>query len=145
MHVTATAALLTALALAAPGGDEVVRKDLARLQGTWQTVSVTVNGEALDKDTFKKDKMIIEERTFVLLSGDKSTGGKLTLDPTKSPKTIDTETLAGEGKGSKSVGIYAFDGDTLRVCYTTAPNPRPTDFNAPKGSKRALVVYRRAK
>lgn len=140
------AAAASALMFVAAGDrDEALRKDLAALQGTWQPVSVTVNGEALDKERLKDDSMVIRKNTFVLRSGAGSTGGTFLIDPTKNPKTIDTETLIGEAKGAKSVGIYQLEGDTLRVCYTTAPNPRPTDFSAGKDSKRALVVYKRGK
>jgi uncharacterized protein (TIGR03067 family) len=139
------AAASALLFLAAGDRDEALRKDLEALQGNWQPVSVTVNGQALDKERLKDDSMLIRKNTFVLRSGAGSTGGTFLIDPTKNPKTMDTETLIGEAKGTKSVGIYQLEGDTLRVCYSTDPKARPTEFSAGKDSKRALVVYQRAK
>ena len=64
------------------------------------------------------------------------------LDPTKKPKAIDlefTSTPDRKGIGMKFQGIYALDGDDLRICYDA--EKRPTEFTG-KG-KSTLVVLKR--
>jgi uncharacterized protein (TIGR03067 family) len=139
------AVLLTAGALVLAGGEpDPVKKELANLQGTWQTVSVEIDGEPL-RGGFKGDRMEIKGEGFLLVSRLGNVGGVLKVDPTKRPKTIDTETIVGENKGTKALGIYVLDGDKLTVCYAPEPNPRPTEFRTTPKSGRSLVVYKRVK
>jgi uncharacterized protein (TIGR03067 family) len=135
------AATLLASLMFAPGGD-AAKKELAKLQGTWMTVSVEINGQKVEED-FTKDRLIIKGDTFVLQTGGTKLEGVMSIDPTKDPKTIDTTVTAGQDKGLKSVGIYELKGDTFRVCYCVSINQRPTEFRTTAGSSRALVVYRR--
>ena len=66
------------------------------------------------------------------------------LDRNKVPPTLDLRSAADDSIASR--GIYKVDGDTLTVCYVTAPDaPRPDKLEAPEGSKALLAVYRRAK
>ncbi len=41
-------------------------------------------------------------------------------------------------------GIYKFDGESLIICVAYNGVTRPTDFTAPKASKRRLTTYKRA-
>ncbi|MCI0463737.1 MAG: TIGR03067 domain-containing protein [Gemmataceae bacterium] len=139
------AVVLLAGALVVAGGrDDLVKRELARLQGTWQTVSVEIDGESLGPGV-KKDRLTIEGNAFVLSTRGGNTGGILTIDPTRRPRTIDTETRLGDNKGTKAVGIYVIDDDTLKVCYAPVPQPRPTEFKTTPKSMRALVIYKRVK
>ena len=72
------------------------------------------------------------------------------LDPTKTPATIDmTVTEAGNAKDNEQVGktlhgIYALDGDNLKLC--TDPNVRPTTFDTKgKGRDTVLTMLKRQK
>ncbi len=139
------AMVLLAGALAVGGGrEELVKRELARLQGTWQTVSVEIDGEPLGPGV-KKDRLIIKENAFVLVTRGSNTGGTFTIDPTKRPRTIDTETRLGDNKGTRALGIYVLEEDTLKVCYVPAPHPRPAEFKTTPKSMRALVIYKRIK
>jgi uncharacterized protein (TIGR03067 family) len=135
--------LVGVMLVGAGGQDEAVKKELARMQGVWKTVSVEINGQAVPEEEFKDDRLTIRDGAFVLRAGKSSTAGTLTLDPTKQPRTIDTETVLGKDKGIKSLGIYQLEGNTLKVCYVVHPNPRPTEFKTMPKSGRALVVYQK--
>src|SRR5262245_20201656 len=39
--------------------------------------------------------------------------------------------------------IWTVDGDRLTICIGRPYDPRPTDYSAPKGSGRYLIVLRR--
>ena len=69
------------------------------------------------------------------------------MDPRARPAAIDFAHTEGALKGKAWKGIYALDGDTLRVC-DNAPNldkDRPVAFEARSGSGHVLVTFKRAK
>ena len=67
------------------------------------------------------------------------------LDPSKSPKAIDVTITEGPSKGAVMLGIYEFDGDTLKVCFDPEGKKRPTEFKSPAGSQTFYNVHKRAK
>ena len=47
--------------------------------------------------------------------------GVFKLDPTTRPKTFDLDVVSKDGKvGDKWMGIYAIEGDTLKICTCSA-------------------------
>jgi len=109
------------------------KKDQAGLQGTW-------------KATFEDKKLVLtlKGNTFTFTMGDENYQGTFKIDPSKKPKHINMTVKKGDKFVDKtSLGIYELTGDTLKVCYSVAPNPRPTDFTSGPKSGRALVVYKR--
>jgi len=145
MHTSIATIGVMALLLAGDPAQEVLRKELAKLQGEWETIAVEINGKALDKADFKGDLLYVKSNTYVLTSAKKSMAGTFLIDPLKKPRTISTEVTSGDNKGVKSLGIYELSGDTWKLCYVTAPNKRPTEFKTEPGSMRALVIYRKVK
>lgn len=139
--MTAIAMLSAALLLAAPGDDAPVQDDLARMQGDWMVESMKLNGlkheqtesESLFR-TVKGDAYSISRYTRVI------TEGTFKLDPTQSPKTIDS-TPTNTKDGVAMLGIYEFDGDKLRICNAPAGKPRPKDFKCRLGSQHTLIVW----
>jgi uncharacterized protein (TIGR03067 family) len=75
--------------------------------------------------------------------------GKITLDPSKQPKTLDmelTEDAQGHHQGEVSPGIYAVEGDTLKWCNTAPGEPnRPKEFSTNKEKNHMLLVLKRDK
>ena len=70
---------------------------------------------------------------------------KITIDPTKKPKTIDYQVIDGPTKGKKHLGIYELAGDTLKSCFGAPGAERPTDFTSKPGDKHTATVWKRAK
>ena len=132
---------LLLLAGAAPQDD--IKTELAKLEGTWATLYVEIDGKELKADV-KNDRLVITGTAFTF-TGTSNMEGTLKIDPGKKPRTIDTETTAGEHKGTKMVGIYETDGKRLMVCYRAAPGARPTEFSTSDKSDRILVIYKRVK
>jgi RNA polymerase sigma factor (sigma-70 family) len=109
------------------------KSDPEKLQGVWRVVDVQERGKATPqvKDrkvtwTFAGDKLT----TFDEASSDPDNDWKATLkvDPTKSPKEIDFEVHEGHSQGKTFLGIYALDGDDLKVCVGRSRDRRPTKF-----------------
>lgn len=139
--------LAAALPLAADDTDDV-KKELKALEGKWKAVGFEVAGSPLAREG-------VPEFLFTVGAGGKSTAKTLknedqatiTVDPKKSPKTIDNLHESGASKGKKQYGIYKLDGDKWTVCMTlpgAAESDRPKDFNT-KGTTNVVFVFERVK
>jgi uncharacterized protein (TIGR03067 family) len=139
--------LATPLLLGADNGDDV-RKELKALEGKWKAVAMEAGGKPLPKDS-------IPDFTFIVAANGKSTGqspqgdyqATITVDPRKSPKTIDNLHESGAQKGKKQYGIYKLEGDKWTVCMTrpgVAEGDRPKDFNT-KDTANVVFVFERLK
>jgi len=108
--------------------------DLERLQGTWRTVKgYSIDGVELTLDqirehdatkTFRGDRMINRSRSK---SGYGEFSGRITLDPSLTPKAIDLIVI----EGSPPVkDIYLIDKNTLKPAWgITSKAERPTIFS----------------
>lgn len=128
--------------------DDAFKEELKALAGTWKAVSIETDGKKAPEDILKQVVMTRDESgKTVIRRGDmvvlEATVKK--LDPSKKPKTIDTEQTVGENKGKTIQGIYEIDGNTLRVCLAPPGKERPSEFSAKAGSGNSLAVYRREK
>jgi uncharacterized protein (TIGR03067 family) len=139
--------LATPLALGADTRDDV-QKELKALEGKWKAVAMEAGGKPLPKDS-------IPAFTFIVAANGKSTGqspqgeyqATITVDPTKSPKTIDNLHESGAQKGKKQYGIYKLEGDTWTVCMTrpgVAEGDRPNNFTT-KDTANVVFVFERLK
>jgi uncharacterized protein (TIGR03067 family) len=131
----------------AAGQGSSAKQEQERFQGTWRLVKFdlaegrSLPGEVLAKSrfTFQGDRLTVTEDGKLV---DEAT---FTLDPTRTPKTIDVTAGRGPNKGKVSQGIYAFEGDTLKLCSAAPGQKRPTEFKTDRASRTALLVLRRAK
>ena len=121
------------------------KADLKKLAGTWALVAEVSDGQKRDDDYVKKIKWVInEDGTWkVLEDGEVKYRGKLTVDPTKKPRAIDS-TLAGEQEGIIVRSIYEVNGDTLKHCFTVGED-RPKTFESKPGSRCTNSVFKRVK
>ena len=110
--------------------EDVAKKEVAKLQGTWKLVGVELGGITLPEEAFKGRQIRIE--------GEKISGVVKALltyrvDATAKPKAIDL--LSDKGK-TPAKGIYELQGDTLTVCY-----PPQTSLDRPKSFDTAGTRY----
>jgi uncharacterized protein (TIGR03067 family) len=121
------------------------RADLKKLAGTWALVAEVSDGQQRDDDYVKKIKWVInEDGTWkVLEDGKVKYRGKLTVDPTKKPRAIDS-TVAGEQEGTVVRSIYEVNGDMLKHCFTVGED-RPKTFESKPGSRCTNSVFKRVK
>jgi len=116
--------------------------DMEKLKGTWQALSVQVDG-ADHPDVVKRGlQMVFTDSTVSTALADDPAGKKTNnyrLDPTKNPKEIDLTDLSGQPAGK---GIYSLEADQLKVCTSAAD--RPTSLATKQGDGLQLVVLKRA-
>jgi uncharacterized protein (TIGR03067 family) len=142
------AAMLTmtagALLLAGGAGDEAAqKKERARLTGTWNITKLTTGKGDQDVSggatlTFGKDGSIEFKK------GDETKKATYKLKPAAKPKEID---VSPEDDANKTfLGIYEMKKGTLKLCVDLGQDSqRPTEFTAPDGGSRILLIMEKAK
>jgi uncharacterized protein (TIGR03067 family) len=122
------------LTLANAADDEAVKKDLAQLQGEWIMVSASADGQPMQDEMVKQMKRVCKgDEITVTMQGQVFLKAKITLDPSKKPKTIDYEMTEGYTKGKKQLGLYEINGDTFKACFNAPGAERPTELKAGGG------------
>ena len=145
MTTIAFVMVLTGLMAAADAPKkEAVDPDMKALQGTWQLVDAESGGRPVPKRQIEGVKLVISGTQLKLESGGESSTGTFTIDPAKKPKTIDS-TINFDGDRGKTLGIYALDGDTLKLCCSIDGKTRPKALATTPTEAVTLWTYKRAK
>jgi uncharacterized protein (TIGR03067 family) len=143
----ASVGCLLATAVAQP---DDAKKELEKLQGTWEIIEVVNSGHVIPPEkleggqvVFKGDEMTLKEG-----SDDKDPRKfRIKLDPSQNPKAIDATALNRAYKGSVSPAIYRLEGDTLKLCSPNSPDTkeRPKELKSEEGLKVVLLTLKRLK
>jgi uncharacterized protein (TIGR03067 family) len=118
-----------------------------KLQGSWTATQAEQDGKTAGdvighRLSFAGNRFQIRSR-----DGKPLYSGTVRLNPSAQPAAIDFEHTDGALKGKAWKGIYALDGDTLKIC-DNAPKlekERPTAFEAKRGPGYILFTFKRAK
>ena len=125
---------------------ETTKKDMAQLQGEWSMVSGSADGQPMPDEMRKQMKRVCKgDETTVTMGGQVFIKAKITIDPSKKPKTIDYEMTEGFTKGQKQLGIYELEGDTIKAAFGKPGAERPTDFSSKPGDGRTVSTWKRSK
>ncbi len=141
--------IILAIATSSPAWadeSEAIKKDMARLQGEWSIVSGSADGEPVPESMLKQMKRVCKgDETTTTMAGQIFMKAKITIDPSKQPKTIDYQMTEGFTQGQKQLGIYEVNGDTFKACFGKPGAARPTDFTSKPGDGRTLSAWKREK
>src|SRR5437868_11086988 len=112
MRRTVLVVLAAGLLLGADNPKGEAKKDQDKLQGEWTLESGTREGTEIPEDIAKSLKRTIKDDGFsVTRDGQALNKGTFKLDPSKKPKAIDI-TIKRDGQEDQlSLGSYEFDGD----------------------------------
>jgi uncharacterized protein (TIGR03067 family) len=128
---------------AAEPGD-AAKGDQGKLQGEWKMVSGMADGQAMPEEMLGTAKRVCkDDETTVMIGEQLLMKAKFTLDPSKTPKTIDYDMIDGFTKGQKQLGIYEFDGQTVRFAFAAPGEQRPADFSSKAGDRRTVSVWKK--
>lgn len=95
---------------------------------------------------FRGGIMVIKGETFTdLFEGKPTGGGTVKFDTSKKPPTIDLIYTTGQGKGTKRLGVYAANGDSLTIALAEAGKNRPAKVESKPDSGVTLYEYLRKK
>lgn len=124
-----------------------VETDADRLQGKWRIMSIAVEDKVVKrgdaprawKGTFEKD-LFVDGNRFGQVG---YSNANIKLDETRVPKQL---TIADDDGKLTYRGIYALDGDTLKVCLNGdgADVRRPEEFATKKGTPLLLIVLKKS-
>lgn len=143
-HAVTLAALLLAQPESPTPKDAALKQELARLQGGWQIESMQEDGEQTAAENLKGRSFFFGRDTFLFRRPDNLIQiGRLELNPSKTIKTVNATIMRGPQKGETMLGIYAVEGDLLKVCFHVPGEERPKEFTAPAGSGRLLMTCKR--
>jgi uncharacterized protein (TIGR03067 family) len=147
MRITLLAALATvAIPSAWAADDQTTKADMEQLQGEWSMVSGYADGQPMPEQMLKQMKRVCKgDQTTTTMGGQTFMKAKITIDPSKKPRTIDYEMTDGFSKGEKQLGIYEVEGDTFKSCFGKPGAERPADFTSKPGDGRTLTVWKRAR
>lgn len=118
-------------------------EEFAKVQGTWEFVSMEVEGTKKPEEEFKKYTAVLEGDQWMVYEGTNvKAQTPFELDPRANPKTIDL--FPSDGRVLQ--GIYTLKDDQLTMCDRgTEKGDRPTEFGTKPDSGLVLVVLRRVK
>jgi uncharacterized protein (TIGR03067 family) len=135
--------LTVSIVMLSLGADDTPKNELDKYHGTWVLVAEEFHGKNVPADgitgelkdlsyTVRGDKLVFSSRG-------ESRSATVKLDPNTSPKTYDL--LRDDGRVLK--GIYAWDGETIKICSADDGGDRPTDFKTEAGSLNRIRVWKR--
>ena len=146
LHSATVLVLVTGLLLAADEPkDAAAKKESEKISGTWKIISVEPDGQP---DTTLRNATVsfAVDGKFTIKFADATRGeGTYKVDPSKNPKTMDYTLNIGSNKGKLQEGIYALEGDILKICGSTPDKPRPKKFSAKADSGQVLLELKREK
>jgi uncharacterized protein (TIGR03067 family) len=121
--------------------------DLKTMQGRWSVTIAETNGKpAGDELKNLKLVLVVEGDVFRILSNDKAfSAGKLKIDSSKTPRTMDATNSEGPLKGVVQQAIYEIKGDKMTAVFAKPGTGRPTEFKTKEGSEQSLIHYVREK
>jgi len=135
-----------AIPLAQAEDNPALKKEMTQLQGEWSMVSGTADGQPMPEEMRKQMKRVCKgDEITVTAGGQIFIKAKVSIDPSRKPKTIDYEMIDGFTKGKKQLGIYELDGDTFKSCFGAPGAERPKDFTSQPGDMRTSSVWKREK
>src|SRR6266852_6134749 len=121
------------------------KDETEKLAGVWKCVSGVNDGKPLPEDIVKQLKLTLTKDQYKTEKGQVLLfDGVYKIDAGQRPKHIDITAPEGEQAGKTSKGIYALEGETLKMCYANPDKDRPNDFESKPGSGVTLVVWKRA-
>jgi len=139
-----TVLLAAALVLAQPPATGDAKKELEKFQGTWTVVSMENGGQKVPEEQSSQIRLTYKDNTYSVMLGGETRTGTFQIDPSKKPKAIDRTPTSGPNKGKTFKGIYEFDGETLRCCWSVESD-RPTEFVSKAQPLTILEVLKKAK
>lgn len=119
-------------------------EQLRALEGTWEFLSLEVDGSAVPVAGLAASRILIDGDRFRTESPEGTYEGVFTIDVEAEPHQIDLEFIAGPEAGRWNYGIFRVKGDVFELCLDMGGEKRPTAFKTAPGSGCAYEVLKRA-
>lgn len=128
-----------------PAKKDPAREEMHKLQGNWALVALESRGRQISAEQVQRFncKLVIKGNQFSREIRTRTTTMTFTIDPLKSPKTIDFQ-ARGSGPNRTTLGIYELEGDQLKIRQGRAGQGRPTRFDN-KDQAGLTMVFKRVR
>jgi uncharacterized protein (TIGR03067 family) len=114
--------------------------DAPKLKGTWNQVSVAIDG--IKQDDPHKLRLTFDDESFSLqIEGEQKARGTYKVDSAAKPKGLDLKFTEGLHAGDTMPAIFAWDGEKLKLCIGSPNGDRPKDFEPVVGSGHRTIVF----
>jgi uncharacterized protein (TIGR03067 family) len=124
------------------------KTDAELILGKWQAISGEGKGKMMSPDKVNETKMIITSNSWTFPDPLGEDQFAYQLDSTKNPKEVTFTRKKKVGAGAfafydKMLGLYALDGDTLKLCIAAVfEKERPKTLD---GKQNWFMVFKREK
>jgi uncharacterized protein (TIGR03067 family) len=119
------------------------QKEQAKLQGTCVIESAIADGKEVPSDVFKSFTMTFKGDAYTVTMGQEKIEGTFRIDPAKDPKMIDILPDNGPDRGRVQAGVYAFEGNKLKICGAQPGTNRPANFDTKDKPGQTLLILRK--
>ena len=119
------------------------KDELKKFDGTWKVVRAEKEGKVLPDDKAKAIQVTIKDGKITIKDGNDVDVATLKIDPSKSPATIDF--IPADDDKLRAPGIYAFEGETLKICWSSVRSERPKEFASKMETETNLFILMREK
>ncbi|MBS0196511.1 MAG: TIGR03067 domain-containing protein [Planctomycetes bacterium] len=119
-------------------------EQLRALEGTWEFVSLEIDGSALPAAGLIASRLLMDGDRFRMESPEGTYEGVFNIDVESEPHGIDIEFVEGPEAGNWNYGIFRLVEDRLELCLDMNGKDRPREFRTGPGSGRAFEILRRA-
>jgi uncharacterized protein (TIGR03067 family) len=137
--------MVTGSMVAQPSRQDLVKQDLNGIQGTWKIVALEVDGKQAPAEIVATLKLVFKDDTLTFTPGEPSfTNYKFKLDPATKPAGFAMTHTDGTQKGETDKGIYALEGDRLKICFCLS-GKIPKEFTAKAKSGQWMYSLEREK
>lgn len=124
--------------------DDDVKKELKSLEGTWKAVALEAGGKPLPAEA-------VPDFLFIVRADGRATGkmgaieyqSRMTVDPTKDPRTIVNAHETGQHAGKRQFGVYRVEDGKWIVCMTApgaVETDRPKSFDT-TGTANVVFIF----
>jgi uncharacterized protein (TIGR03067 family) len=114
-------------------------EQLRSLEGTWEFLSLEVDGRPLSATMLATSRILIDGDRFRSETPGATYEGEFNIDVEADPHGIDIEFVAGPEAGNTNYGIFNInDADQLTICLNMSGPTRPRVFATSPGSGQAL-------
>lgn len=119
------------------------KDDLKKFEGVWHAVRAEKEGKPLPDEKLKEFRVTFNGTKITIKDGKDEDVATFTIDASKSPGFIDFTPV--DDKKMSAPGIYAFEGETLKVCWSRVGGERPKDFASKAETETRFFILTRAK
>ena len=111
---------------------------VGKFDGTWVPVSEEINGIALPKAAFEKQKLVLRDSTYSF-TAESTDKGVVQYSGDK----MDIYGKEGVNTGKHITAIYKYENELLTICYNLAGDSYPTGFETKSKPTLFLAVFKK--